>query len=73
MKVEEIFLVSDPNTNQIIPFQKEDLALVKKNKKAIDLSFSGAFLVYGFWKITIKSYFFGFFKKLELEKLDMEL
>jgi hypothetical protein len=73
MKVVEIFLVSDGRIESILPYQKEDLIAYKKNRKVINLAFEGTFLKSGFWKITIKSYFFGIYKQLTLEQLRMPL
>lgn len=73
MKIEEIFMVSDGRLESIMPYQKEDLISFKKNSKVIHLAFDGVFLKNGFWKITIKSYFFGLYKQLALEQLRMPL
>ena len=73
MKTEEIFIVSDEARRCIIPFQKEDLEKLRKYEAILDASFGGYFLDFGFWKITIKSRFFGIYKELTLEKLRMPL
>lgn len=73
MKVDEIFLVSDSKLGHIVPYQKEDLMTFKKHRNVINKVFEGAFLLEGFWKLTIKSRFFGIYKELTLEKLRMPL
>ena len=73
MKIYEIFLVSDSKLGHIVPYQKEDLINFKKHRKMINKSFEGAFLIEGFWKLTIKSRYFGIYKELTLEKLRMPL
>lgn len=73
MKVQEIILVSDGRQKTILPYQREDLIAFKKNRKAIMLAFTGKFLRNGFWKVTIKSHFFGLYKELTLEQLRMPL
>lgn len=73
MKVYEIFLVSDSKLGHIVPYQKEDLMTFKKHRNVINKVFEGTFLLEGFWKLTIKSRFFGIYKELTLEKLRMPL
>ena len=73
MKVDEIFIVSDSKLGHIVPYQKEDLITFKKYRNVINDAFEGTFLLEGFWKITIKSRFFGIYKELILEKLRMPL
>lgn len=71
--VDEIILVSDSRIGAIMPWQKEDLDCFRKHRKAIHSAFAGAFLENGYWKITVKSTFFGVHKELIMEKLRMSL
>lgn len=73
MKVEEIIIVSDGEQGWVKPYSEEDLIAIKKNYGSIMAVFDGTFLKTGFWKLTIKSYFFGCYKRLTLEKLKMSL
>jgi hypothetical protein len=73
MKVSEIIIVADGKQGWVKPYSEEDLIAAKKYKKSIMAVYEGAFLKSGFWKITIKSYFFGIYKELTLEQLRMPL
>lgn len=73
MRVDEIFIVSDSKLGHIVPYQKEDLIAFRKHRNVINAAFEGSFLLEGFWKITVKSRYFGLYKELTLEKLRMPL
>lgn len=73
MRVDEIFIVSDSKLGHIVPYQKEDLITFRKHRNVINAAFEGSFLLEGFWKITVKSRYFGLYKELTLEKLRMPL
>lgn len=72
-KIEEIILVSDSRIGHITPYSEDDLALIKKHWSAIDAVYGGIFLEDGFWKLTIKTTWFGLRKEITLKKLEMSL
>ena len=73
MKCDEFILVSDRQREHILAFQKEDHVLWKKHRKLLNQVFTGCFLEFGFYKFTVKSYFFGLVKEVECEKLNMSI
>lgn len=73
MKCDEFILVADRQSENILAFDKEDQVLWRKHQKVLNKALSGHFLEIGFYKITVKSWFFGFVQLVEWTKLDMEL
>lgn len=73
MKTEEFILVSDDKSHKILPYEHADLEALRKHIRLFDDTYIGVEFDIGFWKITVKSYFFGFYQKITREKLTMPL
>ena len=70
--VDEIIIVADKKRKDVaLPFQTQDLVLLKKHRRIIYANFGEWIFSDGFYKITVESSFFGLVKKLTLIKLDM--
>ena len=72
--VDEIIIVADKKReNYTLPFQEQDLFLLKKHRKIVYANFGEWVFSDGFYKLTVESSFFGLIKKLTLEKLTMQI
>lgn len=73
MKVDEFILVADPDKRAFLAYENEDLVLLKKYRSFLIHTFSDVVFPFGFWKVTVKSKFFGIYKQGTMEKLSMPL